>query len=171
LQLIIVAGHDTTVNSITLGARTIASQPALWAEWREHPERGVDYAIELMRYVAMSTALPRIAAQDFNWRGRAIRKNDLVMVMIAGGNRDPKVYAQPDELDVKRANDLALTFGPGLHHCIGHLLAKMQVSEFFNALTQRFDRLEILQPPEFQPNLVFRGVKALKVRLHPRSVQ
>jgi pimeloyl-[acyl-carrier protein] synthase len=171
LQLIIVAGHDTTVNSITLGARAISSQPALWAEWREHPERGVDLAIELMRYVAMSTALPRIAAADFDWRGRAIRKGDLVMIMIAGGNRDPKVYAHANELDTRRANDLALTFGPGLHHCIGHLLAKMQVSEFFGAMTRRFDRIEILREPEFLENLVFRGVKALEVRLHPRSVQ
>ena len=65
--------------------------------------------------------------------------------------------------------DLSLTFAPGLHHCIGHLLAKLQLSEFFAALTQRFDRVEILQEPEFVPNLVFRGVTRLNVRFHPRA--
>ncbi len=64
---------------------------------------------------------------------------------------------------------MSLTFAPGLHHCIGHMLAKLQLSEFFAALTQRFEPLEILQEPEFVPNLVFRGVSGLKVRFHPRE--
>ena len=91
------------------------------------------------------------------------------MLMMAGGNRDPKVFSNPNRMDLARQNDPSLTFGPGLHHCIGHLLAKMQMSEFFSALTQRFDRVELLEEPEFNPNLVFRGVKSLKLRFHPRS--
>jgi cytochrome P450 len=153
---------------MTLGVRALARDPAAWAQWRAHPERGVDATIELMRFTAMSTAQPRLASRDFEWRGRKIRANDLVMLMIAGGNRDPRVFANPEQLDLARPSDTALTFAPGLHHCIGHLLAKVQLSEFFAALTQRFERVEILEEPQFVPNLVFRGVTGLQVRFHPR---
>lgn len=169
LVLIIVAGHDTTANSMTLGVRALASHPSAWAQWAAHPERSLEASIELMRYIAMSTALPRVATTAFEWRGRSIKQYDLVMILMAGGNRDPNVYASPEEIDFARANDMALTFGPGLHHCVGHLLAKLQMSEFFSALTRRFERVEVLEPPQFAPNLVFRGVNALKVRFHPRA--
>jgi len=169
LILVIIAGHDTTSNSMTLGVRALAGNPAAWSTLRAQPEHSVEAAVEIMRFTAMSAAQPRLAARDFEWRGRRIRQHDLVMLMIAGGNRDPQVFKRPGELDFSRQNDLSLTFGPGLHHCIGHLLAKLQLSEFFAALTQRFDRVEILQEPEFVPNLVFRGVTQLKVRFHPRA--
>jgi cytochrome P450 len=169
LILVIIAGHDTTSNSLTLGIRTMAANPAAWEYWREHPEGAVDSSIELMRFIAMSTTLPRIAASDFDWHGRPIRKGDLVMLMVAGGNRDPRVYSQPDVIDLTRSNDSALTFGPGLHHCIGHLLAKLQLSEFFTALVQRFERVEVLEPPTFTPALVFRSLTALNLRFYPRN--
>lgn len=167
--LTVVAGHDTTLNSMSLGVRALAQDPATWAAWRANPERSQDYAIELMRYVAMAAALPRIVSRDFEWHGRKLRQHDLVMLMMAGGNRDPKVFSDANRIDLARQNDASLTFGPGLHHCIGHLLAKMQMSEFFAALTQRFDRVELLEEPQFNPNLVFRGVQSLKLRFHPRS--
>ncbi len=168
LILIIIAGHDTTSNSLTLGIRAMSRHPAAWTYWREHPERSVDCAIELMRYIAMSTTLPRIAAADFDWRGRRIREGDLVMLMVAGGNRDPRVYSEPEMLDFARRNDTALTFGPGLHHCIGHLLAKLQLSEFFQELVRRFERVDLVEEPRFTPALVFRSVGSLKLRFHPR---
>lgn len=170
LILVIIAGHDTTNNSLTLGIRALATQPQAWNYWREHPEKGVDCAVELMRYMAMSAALPRIIAKDFEWHGRQLKQGQLVMLMVAGGNRDPKVYAHPEALDFDRLNDQAMTFGPGLHHCIGHLLAKLQLSEFFGALVQRFERVEILETPQFTPALVFRSVTALRLRFFPRSI-
>jgi cytochrome P450 len=168
LILVIIAGHDTTSNSMTLGVRALSRDPQAWAKLRAHPERSVEAIVELMRFMAMSTAQPRLAAHDFEWRGRHIRQNDIVMLMIAGGNRDPRTFKDAEQIELTRQNDLSLTFAPGLHHCIGHLLAKLQLSEFFVALTQRFDRVEILAEPEFVPNLVFRGVTYLNVRFHPR---
>ncbi|GLR66017.1 cytochrome P-450 like protein [Acidocella aquatica] len=168
LLLVIIAGHDTTNNSLTLGIRALAAHPQAWAYWRAHPEKSVDNAVELMRYIAMSTALPRIVSEDFEWHGRRLKQGQLVMLMIAGGNRDPKVYTQPEVLDFNRPNDRSLTFGPGLHHCIGHLLAKLQLSEFFNAMVERFDGVEIIEEPQFTNALVFRSVAALNVRFRPR---
>jgi pimeloyl-[acyl-carrier protein] synthase len=169
LNLLVVAGHDTTSNSMTLGVRALARDPQAWEYLRAHPERSVDSAVELMRYVAMSAAQPRMAGRDFDWRGHAIRENDIVMLLVAGGNRDPRVFGNPEQLDLTRAADLALTFGPGAHHCIGHMLAKLQMSEFLNAASQRFERIEVLQEPEWVPNLIFRSVTGLQVRFHPRG--
>ena len=170
LILVVVGGHDSTSNTLTLGLRALANNADAWAFWRAHPERSVDNAIELMRYIAMSSMLTRYAAEEFEWRGRQIRKGDQVKIMIAGGNRDPNVFTDPERLDLARTNnDVSLTFSPGLHHCVGHLLAKLQVAEFFTALVQRFDRVEVLEDPSFLPMLVFRNVTELKVRFHPRT--
>ncbi len=166
---VIVAGHDTTTNSLTLGVKALAGDAAAWRYWRDHPERSVDCSVELMRFMAMSAALPRFVARDFEWHGRQLRQGDFIMLMIAGGNRDPQVFPNPESIDFSRPNDASLTFGPGLHHCIGHLLAKLQLSEFFSALVQRFDGIEIVEAPKPTPGLVFRSVTGLKVRFVPRA--
>lgn len=168
LLLAIIAGHESTSNSLTLGIRALAAHPQAWAYWRAHPDKGVDSAVELMRYSAMSAAQARIVAKDFEWRGHQLHRGDFVMLMMAGGNRDPRAYSEPEKLDLTRSNDMSLTFGPGLHHCIGHLLAKLQLSEFFGALVERFDRIEILKEPQFTHAVVFRAVTALQVRFYPR---
>jgi cytochrome P450 len=167
LFLIIIAGHDSTANSMTLGARAMAKHPEAWAYWRAHPDKSVDNAIELMRYVAMISAQPRLVAEDFEWQGKQLKKGDVAFLMVAAGNRDPKVFADPERLDFTRRNDRSLVFGPGIHHCVGHLLAKLQVSELFNAMVQRCDGLEVLEEPQFTSALVFRGVASLKVRFKP----
>ncbi|MFO1425366.1 MAG: cytochrome P450, partial [Steroidobacteraceae bacterium] len=169
LNLTVVAGHDTTTNSMTLGMRALARDPAAWDYLYQHPERHLDCAVELMRYVAMSTAQPRIAGKDFDWRGHHVRENDVVMLMIAGGNRDPRVFAEPERLDFTRQTDQALVFAPGIHHCVGHMLAKLQVSELLTAMAQRYERIELLEEPTWVPNLIFRTVNGLKVRLHRRK--
>jgi cytochrome P450 len=170
LLITIIAGHDTTANSMTLGMRALAMNPEAWAAWRATPEKAVDHAIELSRYIAMSAALPRLVAEDFEWQGRHLKRGQLVMLMVAGGNRDPGVYDHPEEIDFSRANDRSLTFGPGLHHCIGHLLAKLQLSEFFTALVERFEGVEILEAPQFSAALIFRNVNALELRFKKRSL-
>ena len=167
---VIVAGHDSTTNSLTLGLLALAKYPDAWRYWREHPQKSLDCAIELMRYIAMSAAMFRIVAEDFAWKGHRLRRGDVLMLMIAGGNRDPDVYENPETLDFTRENnDRALMFGPGLHHCVGHLLAKLQLSEFFGAAVQRFDGVEVLAAPQFTPGLIFRSVEGLNVRFQPRG--
>jgi pimeloyl-[acyl-carrier protein] synthase len=168
LFLIIIAGHDSTANSMTLGVRAMANHPEAWAYWRAHPEQAVDHAIELMRYVAMISAQPRLVASDFEWHGQHLKKGDVVFLMVAAGNRDPKVFAEPERLDFTRRNDRSLVFGPGMHHCIGHLLAKLQVSELLSAMVERFDSVAVLEEPQFTTALVFRGVASLKVRFQSR---
>jgi pimeloyl-[acyl-carrier protein] synthase len=169
LQLIIVAGHDTTSNSMALGTVALAGHPDSWRYMREHPESTAQSVLEIMRYSAMSAAMPRVVREDFIWHDKRLKKGDIVFLMIAAGNRDPRAFAEPERLDLTRNNDNSLTFAPGLHHCIGHLLAKMQLNEYFGALVQHFDGATMLDNElNFLPQLVFRGVSSLNMRFHPR---
>ena len=169
LQVLIVAGHDTTSNTMTLGLAALAEHPDAWDWMYRHPEKTLECCLELMRYVAMSTSQPRIAAEDFEWHGKRVKKGDLIFLMLAAANRDPRVFGNPDAMDVHRNNERSMVFAPGLHHCIGHLLAKMQVVEFFGQLVRAFEGAEILDPRlNFMPQIAFRGVYELNVRMKPR---
>jgi cytochrome P450 len=169
-QLTLTAGNDTTTNTIALGTVALARDAGACEHLRKHPESIGDAIMEIMRYIAMSTAQVRVVTKDFDWNGTQLKRNDHVYLMIAGANRDPAVFPNPESIDFSRAQDQNVTFGPGLHHCIGHLIAKMQLSEFFPALVERFDSIELLDDPlHWGSALGFRGLKSLHVRLHPRS--
>ena len=168
-QLTLTAGNDTTTNTIALGTVALARDPRAHEYLRSHPESIGDAIMEMMRYIAMSTAQVRVVTEDFDWNGAHLKRDDHVYLMIAGANRDPAVFQNPESMDFSRAQDKNVTFGPGLHHCIGHLIAKMQLSEFFPALLQRFDSVELLDHPlHWGSALGFRGLTSLRVRLHPR---
>jgi pimeloyl-[acyl-carrier protein] synthase len=169
LILVNIAGHESTMGSLTLTLEALARHPDKWRELQQKPDIALAAANELMRYAAMSASMPRVAAEDFEWRGNNVRRGDLVMLMIAGGNRDPSAYPSPEAIDFSRTNRESLVFGAGPHFCIGHLLAKMQVSEMLAAVTRRFDGAEILEDLHFMPQVVFRGVTSLRVRMKPRA--
>ena len=169
LQVAVIAGHDTTANSMTLGIEKLARAPQAWAHMAAHPEQMMASVLELMRYSAMSTAQNRAVAHDFEWHGKQIRKGDTIFLMFAAGNRDPRAYANPEALDLSRPNDQSLTFGPGIHHCIGHLLAKMQLTEFFTALTANFSGAQVLDDEvKFANILAFRAIPSLRMQFQPR---
>jgi cytochrome P450 len=169
LHVLIVAGHDTTSNTLTLGIEALARHPDIWEYLYAEPEAALEVSLELMRYIAMSTSQPRIVQRDFEWHGKQLKRGDIAFLMLAAANRDPRVFDQPEMIDPHRNLEASMVFAPGLHHCIGHLLAKMQVSEFFRMLVHRFHGAEVLDEQlHFMPQVAFRGVYALNVRLHPR---
>jgi cytochrome P450 len=165
--LVIVAGHDTTMNTMTLGVNALTRDKAARDYLLNTPERIGDCVAEIMRYIAMSTSFQRIAAEDFTWQGSEIKKGDVVWLMTAAANRDPAVFPNPEALDLTRTNnDRTTVFGGGIHHCIGHLLAKMQLVEFFPEFFRRFPNAEVIEERlTFIPSLSFRGLSALRMRL------
>lgn len=172
LHLTLLAGHDTTTNTISLGVAALSKDPQAREYMRAHPENLADSIMELMRYIAMSTSMSRIVVNDFVWRGHELKAGQVVHLMIAGANRDPRVFPDPEVLDFKRPQDQNMTFGPGLHHCIGHFFAKMQLSEFFPEFLRRFESFEVLDRDiVFGGGLSFRGPQELHVRLHPRALE
>jgi pimeloyl-[acyl-carrier protein] synthase len=162
------AGHDTTAHSMTLGFRSLVRDPDARKRLVETPEHITDMVLEIMRFGAMSTTQVRVAAQDFVWHGKSIRKGDFLYLMIAAANRDPRAFKDPEELNLSRYDDRssnrAVVFGGGIHYCIGHLLANMQLGEFFPEAFRRYPNARILEDkPIWQPSLVFRGLERLRV--------
>jgi pimeloyl-[acyl-carrier protein] synthase len=167
-DIVLIAGHDTTTNTMSLGTAALSQHPEACEYIRQHPENGVNIVMELSRLVSMSTAMGRCVAKDFNWCGHEMKKGQIVILFQGSANRDPRVFPNPDTLDFTRSQDQNMMFAPGPHHCIGHLLAKMQLAEFFPELVRRFD-IELLDKRlNFGPTMGFRGLDTLNLRLHPR---
>jgi cytochrome P450 len=169
-QLIVtlIAGHDTTLNTMALSINALSKEHAALEYMRANPDALLNSVMELMRYIAMSTAMARIVADDFVWKGNQLKKGQLVHLMIMGANRDPRVFAEPERLDLTRNQDNNLAFAPGVHHCIGHLFAKMQLTEFFPEFLKRFDFDVLDQEMQFGGGLTFRGPQALRVKISSR---
>jgi pimeloyl-[acyl-carrier protein] synthase len=167
LYVALIAGHDTTANTIALGTAALAQLPDARKYMREHPERLVDSIMEIMRYVAMSTMMARIVSEDFDWNGHQLKRGEIVFLMIAGANRDPKIFANPNEFDPTRSQKPNMTFAPGVHFCIGRHLAMVQLEEFFAALLRSYDPELLDQRLDFGDSLSFRGLETLHVRLNP----
>jgi cytochrome P450 len=167
--LTLLAGHESTASTMAFGVAALAGHPDQVRYMLDHPERKVQTVEELSRYVAMSASQTRVATSDFTWHGKQIRRGDVIYLWVASANRDPRVFAHADELDLSRTIKETLVFGRGLHHCIGHLLAKLQLGEFFPAMFTRF-HVEVLDDPlVFSGGISFRTLSTLRLRLRPAS--
>ena len=165
----LLAGHDTTMNSMALGVDILARNPDQIDYLLAHPDDIVNSVMEITRLSAMSTGQGRLVTEDFAWHGARLKKGDFAMLMFAAANRDPRRFANPTALDLSRDSNEVVTFAPGIHHCIGHLLAKMQLSEFFVRFFSRFD-VELLDDElAFIAAYSFRGLDEMNVRLTPRA--
>jgi pimeloyl-[acyl-carrier protein] synthase len=168
LNITLIAGHDTTVNTMTLGVAELARNPDAVALLRAEPAIGLDHIMEIQRKAQMSSFMSRLVAEDFAWEGHAMTKGQFVILFQGAANRDPAAFKNPDAFDWNRDQMPNMTFAPGMHHCIGHLLAKMVLSEFFPELLARFDVEMLDEELDFGPTMAFRGLESLNVRLHPR---
>ncbi|HET7120509.1 MAG TPA: cytochrome P450 [Solirubrobacterales bacterium] len=162
--LLLVAGHGTTLNLICNGVHAFIRFPDQWERLREDPGGLAASAVEeCLRYDPSLKGMLRVTARDTELRGRRIRAGDSVFWMIAAANRDPRVFTDPDSFDIARAPNPHLTFGAGIHHCLGAALARVEAQETFRALAAAFPRLRLAEPVTYRPNLYDREVSALHV--------
>ena len=125
---------------------------------------------ELLRYNNVVGSLVREALEDFEWHGKPIKKGDMVYLMAYAANRDPRVYENPDTLNFDRQNQFPLSFGPGIHFCLGNQLARMELEKSFAGIVKRFGRVEILDDElDWNNSIVLRGMSSFNVRFHPRN--
>lgn len=170
MHVAIVAGHDTTMNTLTLSVNALARDPEAWEYVKANQDKMLDIVTELQRHVGMVGGQPRLVEEDFEIGGKQIRKGEVVAVLIAAANRDEAVFADPGTLDFTRDNRKSMTFAPGIHFCLGHHLAKMQLTEFLGAMARRIDTIEVLEDDlDFLPVWVFRGVYKMNVRVTPQA--
>ena len=165
-----IAGAETTTHSLSAQLTRIARDPELTRIVREQPERMFDLVAELLRYPGTVKCMTRYAGEDLEIGGQQIAKGDLLWIMHAGANIDAEKWENPFTIDIDRENARdSMAFGPGLHFCVGHLLARTELAEFFTRAFARFD-IEILQDEiEMVPSYIFYGYKSLRVRFTPRT--
>jgi cytochrome P450 len=165
LGLLLVAGHETTANLIGNAFWHLHLNPSQRARWQEEPEIRRPGIEELLRYDSPIQMVQRISMEDIEYGGVVIPKHRLVIPLIGAANRDPARFVEPQRLDLGRTDNHPVSFGFGVHHCLGAALAR---AEGEIALTTLYDRLPKLRPtvsqPAWRPSIIFRGLEALPVR-------
>jgi len=164
-SLLLLAGHETTINLICNGTLAFIEHPDQWALYKKDPASQAKWATEeCLRYDAPVKSIQRIASQDLDMRDKVMRKDDRIRWFISSANRDPNVFADPDKFDITRQPNPHVAFGNGVHHCLGATLARVEGQEVFKALAERFPDLEVATAElEYQPSVTFRSLKSLPV--------
>jgi pimeloyl-[acyl-carrier protein] synthase len=163
--LIFIAGHETTQNLIGNGLLALLRNPDQLARLRSDPSLTRNAIEELLRYDSPVQLTGRSALTDIEVGGKTIKKGQEAVVLLGAGNRDPTVFDNPDQLDITRDKVSVLSFGGGVHFCLGAPLARLEGQLAFRALLERFPKLELAtDAPEFRETLTLRGLKSLPVR-------
>lgn len=165
VMLLLIAGHETTVNLISSGMLALLDHPEQLAWLRAHPE-GMKTAVEeLLRYCnPVETATERYAAEAMTIQGQPIRQGELVIASLASANRDETHFPNPEVLDLTREPNRHLAFGQGSHFCLGAPLARMEAQIGLGLVIERFAELRLAVPRDkllWRNTPVVRGLKAL----------
>ena len=119
---------------------------------------------ELLRYDAPVQLDVRAALEDMEFDGRRVKKGDGIIVLLGSANRDPEMFSEPDRLDLSRQEANHISFGRGIHHCLGAPLARLEGRLTFEALLERFADLHMkADRPVFRDNIILRGLEVLPV--------
>jgi len=174
LIVTMVGGQETTTNLIGNGVLTLLRNPAEMERLRLDSSLIHSAVEELLRYESPSQHTARLAPADVELGGKQIRQRQAVIAVMGAGNRDPERFADPDQLDLGRADNRHLAFGWAAHFCFGAPLARMEGQIAFETLLRRLPNLE-LDPAAslmWRHNLGLRGLTALPVRFgKPAPVQ
>ena len=164
-SLLLLAGHETTINLICNGTLAFLRHPGQWELFKTDPDGLAKTATEeCLRYDSPVISIQRLATQDVEMRGKTLRAKDRIRWFISAANRDPEKFAEPDKFDITRWPNPHVAFGNGVHHCLGATLARVEGQEVFKALAERFPRLQLESEEfEYQPSITFRSLKALPV--------
>ncbi|WP_101790580.1 cytochrome P450 [Nonomuraea indica] len=159
--LLLNAGHEATVNVTGNGWWSLFRNPAELARLRADRSLLPTAVEELMRWDTPLQMFERWVLEDIEVHGTRIPRGTEVALLFGSANRDPEVFADPDRLDVGRADNPHISFGAGIHFCLGAPLARIELIESFGALLDRADRLELVREPEWKPGYVIRGLHSL----------
>ncbi|MFD5412834.1 cytochrome P450 [Streptomyces nojiriensis] len=163
--LLLIAGHETTVNLITNGMLTLLRHPDVLQRLREDPQLSVPIVEELLRYEPPVQLLPRRSTIDeIEVAGVNIPKGATVSLILASGNRDPKRFEDPDRFDPDRGDIQHLGLGSGIHSCFGAPLARLEAQLALAELARRLENPRLLEdPPPYRQNAVLRGPRHLPI--------
>lgn len=168
LLLLIVGGNDTTRNSISAGVLALNENPAEYEKLRADPSLIPNMVSEIIRWQTPLPYMRRTANQDVEIRGKQIKAGDQLLMWYVSGNRDGDVIDQPDEFIIDRPKARHhLSFGFGIHRCMGNRLAEMQLRIVWEEILTRFSKVEVVGKPQRLRSSFVRGITKLPVRVHP----
>ncbi len=171
--LLLIAGHETTVNLIANGTLALLEHPDQMERLREDPGLIRSAVEELLRHSGpLETATERFAREDVTIAGVTIPGGSLVYAVLASANRDERQFADPDAVDIAREPNRHLAFGLGVHYCLGAPLARLEGQIAFETLFRRISSLRLAVAPEalrWRRGLVLRGLEALPVEFSDRK--
>ncbi|APE42395.1 cytochrome [Sulfitobacter alexandrii] len=166
--LVLFAGHETTTNLIGNATLLLLRHPEQLDRLRADPELVDPMIEEVLRFDGPTNALVRVVARDHDLHGRTLREGERVFVMVNSANRDPRMFDDADRFDITRDQNRHLTFGQGIHLCLGAKLAREEGRIAVRKLFERFPDLTLnpAEPPEWLDAMVPRGTRRLPVRLN-----
>ena len=164
-MLLLNAGHEATVNAAGNGLLALLRHPAQMARLQQDPSLLATAIEEMLRFDAPLQLFHRYVLEDLEHGGVAFSKGDTVGFLYGSGNRDPRAFERADEFDISRQASRHLAFGAGAHFCLGAPLARLELEILFGTLLKRLPDIRLEgEEPEYRTGLVFRGLKALRVR-------
>ena len=151
-EAVLMAGTDTTRNQLACCVALLGAHPDQWQLLVDDPSLAPRVVDETMRYLGAVQGTVRVASEDIEYRDVIFRRGTLVFVSLAGGNRDPQVFREPEAFDVTRESTVPhLTFGSGIHYCLGAHLARAELQEALALLASRFPDLALAGPVTWKP--------------------
>jgi cytochrome P450 len=172
IQQFLVAGGETTTYALGSGMLLLAQEPGLAEQLRNEPQRVQTFVDEVLRLRSPSQGIYRLTLQDAVLGGMAIPKGSFVNIRLAAGNRDDKIFANPDQLKTDRNNSARhLSFGSGIHTCMGAQLARMELASTFRHFLDRSSVAldEAAGGSGYFPSTFFMGLDHLHLKLGQRS--
>ena len=168
IGLLFGAGHETTSNLIGNGLLALHRQPDQWELLKRDPSLIPGAVEELLRFDSSVQVTGRVTNADVEMGGVTIPANESVVSLLGAANRDPAQYADPDRLDVTRHNVRPMSFGGGIHHCLGAQLARLEAELAFTALVTRMPNLELPEKdtPAWRRSFTLRGLTKLPAVWH-----
>ena len=166
IQLLFVAGHETTVNLIGNSLIALAQHPGQLAKLRAQPDLMPKAVEEFLRFDSSVQQLPRVAQEDVKIGEQLIRAGEMVILLLGAANRDEQTYESPNELNIERPLKRSKSFGGGAHYCLGAQLAKIETEIAIGRLLERIPEFIIdnLDSLEYPFNLFFRGPEKIELR-------
>jgi cytochrome P450 len=170
VTLLIIGGNDTTRNTISGSIFALNRNPDQYAKLRANPALIPSMVSETIRWQTPLAHMARVATQDFEFRGKQIKAGDRVVMWYVSGNRDDEVIEDPYAYNIERAHPRQhLSFGFGIHRCVGNRLAELQLTIIWEEILKRFPDIRLLEEPKRSYSIFIKGYEEMKVVIPTRN--